>query len=228
MLLSFLAVTVTYRSPVTRLEEWDEIAETLARSFGAPGTRPFYIDPGSELGRKVADLFRIKLERAQAVQTPSQRRLPQDVPFTARGAFLVHNDGTKTIELEDLSLVHQPKQRFAKPVRYGLLVYGHLIPEEESQKTAEHLRLADRCFVPRPLEPGAGGSSAVYRQSPHQHGAPHSRGADSDGQRGRDAELNVHRGDPQARVRYLLPAERTSSTTTRSFNDNGHSVRRPG
>ncbi|CAE7214367.1 GIP, partial [Symbiodinium sp. KB8] len=148
MLLSFLAVTVTYRSPVTRLEEWDEIAETLARSFGAPGTRPFYIDPGSELGRKVADLFRIKLERAQAVQTPSQRRLPQDVPFTARGAFLVHNDGTKTIELEDLSLVHQPKQRFAKPVRYGLLVYGHLIPEEESQKTAEHLRLADRCFVP--------------------------------------------------------------------------------
>ena len=69
MLLSFLAVTVTYRSPVTRLEEWDEIAETLARSFGAPGTRPFYIDPGSELGRKVADLFRIKLERAQAVQT---------------------------------------------------------------------------------------------------------------------------------------------------------------
>ncbi|CAE7223119.1 LZTR1 [Symbiodinium necroappetens] len=128
---------VTYRSPVTRLEEWDEIAETLARSFGAPGTRPFYIDPGSELGRNVADLFRIKLEKAQAVQTPSQRRLPQDVPFTARGAFLVHNDGTKTIELEDLSLVHQPKQRFAKPVRYGLLVYGHLIPEEESQKTAE-------------------------------------------------------------------------------------------
>ena len=128
---------VTYRSPVTRLEEWDEIADTLARSFGTPGTRPFYIDPSSEMGRKIADLFRIKLERVQAVQTPSQRRLPQDVPFTARGAFLVHNDGTKTIELEDLSLVHQPKQRFAKPVRYGLLVYGHLIPETEPDQNVQ-------------------------------------------------------------------------------------------
>ncbi|CAE7750496.1 RE2 [Symbiodinium sp. CCMP2592] len=125
---------VTYRTPVSKLEEWSEIASLLERSFGAPGTRPFYIDPTSELGRKIADLFRIKVERIQAVQTPSQRRLPQDVPYTARGAYLIHNDGTKSIELEDLSLVQQPKQRFAKPVRYGLLVYGHLIAEDEPKE----------------------------------------------------------------------------------------------
>ena len=128
---------VTYRSPVSNMEEWNGVAGMLSRSFGTPGTRPFYIDPSSEQGRQIAELFRIKLEKIQAVQTPSQRRLPQDVPYTARGAFLIHNDGTKTVELEDLSVIHQPKQRFAKPVRYGLLVYGHLIPEDEPAQSFE-------------------------------------------------------------------------------------------
>ncbi|CAE7840841.1 RE2 [Symbiodinium necroappetens] len=64
---------VTYQSPVSRLEEWDDIAEMLSRSFGNPGTRPYYIDPSSE-----------------AVQTPSQRRLPQDIPYTRRCGILVY------------------------------------------------------------------------------------------------------------------------------------------
>ena len=135
---------VTYQSPVAQLEQWDEIADMLGRSFGTPGTRPFYIDPSSEMGRKIAELFRMRLEKIQAVQMPSQRRLPQDTPYTARAAFLIHNDGTKTVEAEDLSLVTHPKQRFSKPVRCGLLVYGHLIPED----------LQDRPTAPEAPVPG--------------------------------------------------------------------------
>ena len=78
----FLQAFVTYQSPVTRLEEWDDIAKMLENSFGSPGTRPCYIDPSSEICRKIAGLFRFKLEKIQAVQTPSQRRLPHSVHRT--------------------------------------------------------------------------------------------------------------------------------------------------
>ena len=128
---------VTYQSPVSRLEEWDDIAEMLNRSFGNPGTRPYYIDPSSEAGRRVSELFRMKLEKIQAVQTPSQRRSPQDIPYTARGAFLIYNDGSKAVETEDLSLVRHPKQRFTKPVRCGILVCGHLIADELQERPLE-------------------------------------------------------------------------------------------
>ena len=105
----------------------------LARSFGSEGSRPYYIDPGSEAGKQVLqDLLRMDLVRIQCDPRPTKRRLPQDVPYTARAAFLIHSDDTRAVEVENLALVQQPKQRFAKPVRYAILAYGDLIAETEA------------------------------------------------------------------------------------------------
>ncbi|CAE7834550.1 RE1 [Symbiodinium sp. CCMP2592] len=123
---------VTYREPVRDLTAWDTIAEMMSRSFGSEGSRPFYIDPGSEVGKEVQNLLRITAVRIQCVQRPTQRRLPQDVPYTARAAFLIHSDNTRAVEVENLALVQHPKQRFAKPVRHALLAYGNLIEETET------------------------------------------------------------------------------------------------
>ncbi|CAE7209411.1 unnamed protein product [Symbiodinium sp. CCMP2592] len=123
---------VTYREPVRDLTAWDTIAEMMSRSFGSEGSRPFYIDPGSEVGKEVQNLLRMTAVRIQCVQRPTQRRLPQNVPYTARAAFLIHSDDTRAVEVENLALVQRPKQRFAKPVRHALLAYGDLIEETET------------------------------------------------------------------------------------------------
>ena len=132
---------MTYQSPVSRLEEWDDIAEMLSRSFGNPGTRPYDIDPSSEAGRRISELFRMKLEKADtlAAQVATRRSVH------CQGSLPhLYNDGSKAVETEDLSLVRHPKQRFTKPVRCGILVYGHLIADE----------LQDRPLEPQAPVPG--------------------------------------------------------------------------
>ncbi|CAE7284877.1 GIP, partial [Symbiodinium necroappetens] len=124
---------VSYRTPVTEQTAWNEMAEMLHRSFGSSSSRPFYVDPAGEVGQKISDLFRLRLARIQCVQTPTQRRMPTDIPFTARAAFLMYADGSRTVEVEDLSLVQQPKQRFSKAVRYAILAYVDLIEDKAEQ-----------------------------------------------------------------------------------------------
>ncbi|CAE7350990.1 GIP [Symbiodinium sp. KB8] len=125
---------VAYQTPVSDLKAWDEMAEMLHRSFGTSSSRPFYVDPAGEVGKKIADLFRMRLERIQCVQTPTQRRMPPDIPYTARAAFLMYADGGRAVEVEDLNLVQQPKQRFAKAVRYAILAYGDLLEDDAGPK----------------------------------------------------------------------------------------------
>ena len=42
----------------------------------------------------------------------------------------MYADGSRTVEVEDLNLVQQPKQRFSKAVRYAILAYGDLIEDQ--------------------------------------------------------------------------------------------------
>ena len=114
----------TFQSPVSDLAAWDPIVTMLERSFGTSSTRPFYVDVDSDVGKNIGDLLGMNLARVQCVQTPTQRRLPLDFPFTVRSAFLLCADGSRSVEMEDLSEIQQPKQRFAKAVRYAVFAYG--------------------------------------------------------------------------------------------------------
>ncbi|CAE7665208.1 GIP [Symbiodinium sp. CCMP2592] len=126
---------VNYQTPVTELTAWNEMADMLQKSFGSSSTRPFYVDPAGEVGKKIGELFRLQLNRIQCVQTPTQRRMPPDLPYTARGAFLIFSDGSRAVEVEDLNLIQHPKQRFSKPVKYAIFAYGDLL--EETAQPAE-------------------------------------------------------------------------------------------
>ena len=86
------------------------------------------MDVDSE-GKNIGDLLRMNLVRIRRVQTPTQRRLPLDFPFTARSAFLLYADGSRSVEMEDLSEIQQPEQKFAKAVRYAVFAYGERRPE---------------------------------------------------------------------------------------------------
>lgn len=44
---------------------------------------------------------------------------------TTRAAFLVFNDDTRAVEVEDLGDLQYPRQRFDRPVRYAVFAYGH-------------------------------------------------------------------------------------------------------
>ncbi|CAE7884771.1 RE2, partial [Symbiodinium necroappetens] len=100
---------VAYQTPVTDLKAWDEMAEMLHRSFGTSSSRPFYVDPAGE---------------------DPVRPNPDTKEDTARAAFLMFADGSRAVEVEDLNLVQQPKQRFAKAVRYAILAYGDLLEDD--------------------------------------------------------------------------------------------------
>ena len=80
---------VRYRTLVTEQTAWNEMADMLHRSFGTSSSRPFYVDPAGDVGQKISDLFRLRLARIQCVQTPTQRRMLTDIPFTraTRAAF---------------------------------------------------------------------------------------------------------------------------------------------
>ena len=116
--------------PVTSPEEWGPVFDQVKRAFGETSSkRPFNIDPEGQLGRSIADLFRLDPVRIQAPHLPAQRRFPMDIAFSARGAALKHNDDSITVETESLDNVQFPKQRFDKPVVGGIFVYGNLRDE---------------------------------------------------------------------------------------------------
>ena len=66
-------------------------------------------------------------------------------PYTVRGPFLIHNDNSRALEIEDLGEVQQPKQWFTKPVRMAVFVYGSCRKQQHAAG-----RAADHPDVPIP------------------------------------------------------------------------------
>ncbi len=112
--------------PTQDLDQWDEVVESVEKSFERTTKRPYYIDINTYLGRKIQDLFRIDAIKIQVVASPTTRRIPSNVDeYYTRAAFLLYNDNSKVVEVEDLGDLQYPRQRFDKPVRYAVFAYGH-------------------------------------------------------------------------------------------------------
>ena len=127
--------------PTQDLGQWDEVVDSVNKSFENTSKRPYYIDINTYLGRKIQDLFRIDAIKIQVVSSPTTRRIPSNVDeYYTRAAFLVFNDDTRAVEVEDLGELQYPRQRFDRPVRYAVFAYGHRrdLPEqaETSPSTA--------------------------------------------------------------------------------------------
>ena len=126
--------------PTQDLSQWDEVADYVERSFQRANQRPYTITPDTTLGKKIQDLFRLDASRIQVVPTPTTRRIPPNLEdYYTRVAFLIYNDSTRAVEVEDLGDLRFPRQKFTKPVRFAVFAYGHRRQQEEpsSSTTAQ-------------------------------------------------------------------------------------------
>ena len=112
--------------PTDDLQQWDEIVDNIEKSFENTTKRPYYITVDSAIGKKIQELLRLDAVRIQVVANPTTRRIPSNVDeYYTRASFLLYNDNTRTVEVEDLGELQYPRQRFLKPVRYAVFAYGH-------------------------------------------------------------------------------------------------------
>ena len=123
------------QQPVEDLQQWNNIVEQIEVTYDRSSRRPYQIPTDTDLGRDIQNLLRIDASRIQVVSQPTTRRLPglaEDYP-SVRAAFLLFNDGSRSVEVEDIQDVQFPKQRFAKPVRIAIFVFGHRrqVPDHE-------------------------------------------------------------------------------------------------
>ena len=92
---------------------------------------------GHEIHQRVAQLVPWKLTRVQIAATPASRRLPRDITYTHRGCALLYNDGSMTLEAENLSTVEFSKQRFGKPVAAGIFWHGEAEEEIHQEEVTD-------------------------------------------------------------------------------------------
>lgn len=137
--------------PVSDLSLWNDILDFVNRNFERSSKRPFNIDPSTEMGQKICDLVRMNAVRIQCAYAPTTRRIPTSMAFNAktthRAALLQYNDGTRELEVDDIGELQMPKQRFDKPVRVAIFMYGEPRQEPDPQPRADQhnttLPLAD-------------------------------------------------------------------------------------
>jgi hypothetical protein len=124
------------QQPSEDLAAWDPIYDHVDKAFQRSSKKPFLIDISSSFGKAIQDLVRIDAIKIQAVANPTTRRVPPNIDeWYTRANVLFFNDGQRAVEVEDLGDLRFPKQRFSKPVRYGIFIYGdrRKIPEAEPQ-----------------------------------------------------------------------------------------------
>ncbi|CAE7222193.1 unnamed protein product [Symbiodinium sp. CCMP2456] len=147
-------------------ESWQPLLEEAERRLKSMTTSSVTIKP-SPFYEQVKALVPWKLKKLQIFRAPKQRRLPQDVLLEGvqhRGAALLFNDGTVSIEAEAVaSILESPSSRYPKPVRVAVYFYGDapstsLNPEQNLQPEA-----------PRPQNDVAQ-PDAEDQMKPHQPG----------------------------------------------------------
>ena len=134
--------------PSSDLSQWDKIVDQAVNTFERTSKRPYNVDPTSSLGQEISNLLRMDTSRIQVVYTPTTRRLPTSMllEITHRAALLQYNDGTRNLEVEHLSEIQFPKQRFSKGVQIAIFAYGIMRNEPEPVRQnadSEVLPLAD-------------------------------------------------------------------------------------
>lgn len=152
--------------PTMDLSAWKDILDHVNQTFERSSKRPFYIDIGSELGQKIGNLARMDLTRIQCAHTPTTRRLPQATVFgdgvTHRAALLQYNDGQRALEFEALLDLQLPKQRFDRPVKLAIFMFGKMRDEPDPRPTADD----DNYHLPIPNMP----TDITFPNLPTGHG----------------------------------------------------------
>ena len=149
---------VLFARPSPDAEAWRTVLDDIEARFSNTHKKPFYLTAGDPVYQAVAQLVPWDLTKVQATWTPQARRLPQEFPYTHRGAALRLTTGEFALEAEDLASVSFPKQRFVRAVRVAVFFYGTPRKPPETSEPAPH---------EPPPPPGGREEGAVERPDRH-------------------------------------------------------------
>ena len=127
---------VMYARPLADEEGWRKALEDVSQIFGTTSTKSINLRKDQPLYDQVVALVPWEITRIQVAMTPTMRRMPRDIPFTHRCSALLYVDNTIEVDDEDVANIEFPKQRFARPVRTGIFVFG-MADEDDADKTMQ-------------------------------------------------------------------------------------------
>ena len=124
---------VMYAKPVADEAGWRGALEKVAQLFGTTSTKSINLRKDQQLYQEIAALVPWEITRIQVAMTPTLRRMPRDIAFTHRCSAILYVDNTIEIDDEDIANIEFPKQRFARPVRTGVFIFG-MAEEDDADK----------------------------------------------------------------------------------------------
>lgn len=127
---------VMYAKPVEDEARWRSALDAVSQLFGTTSTKSINLRKDQPLYQEVTALVPWEITRIQIAVTPTLRRMPRDIPFIHRCSAILYNDNTIEIDDEDVANFEFPKQRFARPVKAGIFVFG-MAEEDEGDKAVQ-------------------------------------------------------------------------------------------
>ncbi|CAE7356139.1 RE2 [Symbiodinium sp. CCMP2592] len=115
--------------------EWRGVMDQVEQVFRTSASPQITLTPGHEIWKRISEMIPWRIERVQLAKAPKARRFPRDIPFTHRATVLLYNDDEVACESDDVANIAFPHQRFPKPVRYAICVYGDA-PEDPTDVPA--------------------------------------------------------------------------------------------
>ncbi|CAK9000465.1 unnamed protein product [Durusdinium trenchii] len=104
-------------------EPMDMSAEILARK----AQEDLFIDPNTELYKKVSALVPWQIANIQISHLPKAKRIRPGLEKCHRCSVLLQHDETIIIETEHLPDAQAPRERFVTPVRYAIFILAMLL-----------------------------------------------------------------------------------------------------
>ena len=128
---------VLYLDIIRDKEAWKRVMEQVQDMFRESSVRQITLTEGNDLYHNISDLIPWEIARIQLARAPAARRPPTNFPFTHRAGVFLHNDSSITVESEDIQNITFPRQKFAKPVKLGIIVYGQARDDEQPQQSPQ-------------------------------------------------------------------------------------------
>lgn len=104
---------------------WAPVFQLAQETFDNSRQRSMVLPTSDKIWKLVQQLCGWhRLERVQIALNPAVRRFTTHIPHVTRGEAILYNDGTSSIQQEDLHDVRHPRGRFSKPVHIGIFFIG--------------------------------------------------------------------------------------------------------
>ena len=123
-------------------DQWLPILELAKEQLARKVQPSVFVDPHTELYRKVQELVPWQIANIQVSHLPKAKRVRPGLERCHRASILQLNDDHLVIETEYLPEAQAPRERFVTPVRYAIFVLGYAPgdPQDPSPAAAQPIQ----------------------------------------------------------------------------------------